>query len=205
MSSSHSSSATRWPPTSKISLRTGAVNGTGNTSEQYRSSAMACDNKLDGGGGADTLRRQRQRSILGGRGFDYLVGGDGNDTLKGGADVGLSGGRQRQGRHVRRSGRGRVPLPHQTPATWPPSAATSSTASRVASTGSSCGSLLTEFGISAANAFSGGFVLLTKDGYEHAWCSSIRMAGLTAPITLATVANANVVAGDLMLSSQFIL
>ena len=63
--------------------------------------------------------------------------------------------------------------------------------------------LLDEFGISAVNAFSGGFVQLTKDG-SNTLVQFDQNGGANSLITLATVANANVVAGDLMLDSQFI-
>ena len=69
-----------------LSLGGGALNGTGNTLHN-RMFGNSLDNKLDGGGGIDELNGAGGNdSLLGGLGSDHLNGDSGNDTLKGGAD-----------------------------------------------------------------------------------------------------------------------
>jgi Ca2+-binding RTX toxin-like protein len=188
----------------RLMLSTGAVNGTGNTLDNLIFGNLA-DNKLDGGGGADIISGgDGNDSILGGLGFDYLSGGSGNDTLKGGSDVDyLEGG---SGKDVMYGEAGKDGFLYRIEA--PGDLATlggdtingfQTGVDRIELT-----DLLTEFGISAANAFSGGFVLLTKDG-SNTLVQFDQNGGANSLITLATVANANVVAGDLMLDSQLIL
>jgi trimeric autotransporter adhesin len=187
-----------------LALDTGGVNGTGNALGNLII-GNGVDNKLDGGSGADVLRGGNGNdSILGGLGFDYLDGGSGNDTLKGGGDVDyLEGG---SGKDVMYGEAGKDGFLYRIddPAELATLGGDTINGFQTGVDRIELSDLLDEFGISAANAFSGGFVALTKDG-SNTLVQFDQNGGANSLITLATVANANVVAGDLMLDSQLIL
>jgi Ca2+-binding RTX toxin-like protein len=185
-------------------LDTGGINGTGNALGNLII-GNGVDNKLDGGSGADVLRGGNGNdSILGGLGFDYLDGGSGNDTLKGGGDVDyLEGG---SGADVMYGEAGKDGFLYRIddPAELATLGGDTINGFQTGVDRIELTDLLDEFGISAANAFSGGFVVL-KDTGADTLVQFDQNGGANSLITLATVTNANVVAGDLMLDSQFIL
>ena len=65
--------------------------------------------------------------------------------------------------------------------------------------------LLSEFGIDPDDAFTGKFVLLTKDGADTLVQFDKDGVGALNPLTIATVNNASVAASDLMLDAFVIL
>ena len=186
-------------------LGSGAVSGTGNASEN-RMFGNGADNKMDGGSGFDQLfGAAGNDSMLGGLGFDYLQGDGGNDTLKGGGDVDyLNGG---AGADVMFGEAGKDGFLYRISAPGDLATLGGDTINGF-QTGQDrieLSDLLDEFSIDAANAFSGGFVLLTKMGSDTLVRFDQDGFGGTGPVTLATVVGANVATTDLMLDEAFIL
>src|SRR5688572_9932762 len=147
-------------------LGAGAVSGTGNASEN-RMFGNGADNKMDGGSGFDQLfGAAGNDSMLGGLGVDYLQGDGGNDTLKGGGDVDyLNGG---AGADVMYGEAGKDGFLYRIAAVGELVTLGGDTINGF-QTGQDrieLSDLLDELAIDAANAFSGGFVLLTKLGSD---------------------------------------
>ena len=63
--------------------------------------------------------------------------------------------------------------------------------------------LISDFGIDPANAISGGYVFLTKLGDDTLVRFDKDAGGGASAVTLATVVDATVTAGDLLLDSSF--
>jgi trimeric autotransporter adhesin len=188
-----------------LALSSGAVNGTGNASDN-RMFGNGADNKLDGGGGFDLLfGAGGNDSMLGGLGFDYLDGGIGNDTLKGGGDVDyLNGG---AGADVMYGEAGKDGFLYRIDD--PAELATlggdiingfQSGVDRI-----ELASLLAEFAIDPDDAISGGYVLLKDTGADTLVQFDQNGFGGSGPVTLATVTKATVAVSDLMLDESFIL
>jgi trimeric autotransporter adhesin len=184
---------------------TGGLNGTGNALNNTIDGS-SFDNKIDGAGGNDQLYGGGGNdSILGGLGVDFLDGGSGNDTLKGGANHDLlEGGAGADVLHGDADFDGflyRINDPSQL-----------ATLGGDTINGFQTGvdkielsALLDEFGIDPADAFGDGNVLLTKVGPDTLVRFDQDGVGGVAAVTLATVAGANVVAGDLLLDGGLIL
>jgi Ca2+-binding RTX toxin-like protein len=189
----------------RLMLSTGAVNGTGNTLDNLIFGNLA-DNKLDGGGGADIIAGGGGNdSILGGLGFDYLSGGIGNDTLKGGGDVDyLEGG---SGADVMYGEAGKDGFLYRIddPAELATLGGDTINGFQTGVDRIELSDLLDEFSIDSANAFSGGYVLLSKMGSDTLVRFDQDGFGGSGPVTLATVVGANVATTDLMLNESFIL
>ncbi|HJT13140.1 MAG TPA: hypothetical protein VJ790_11030 [Dongiaceae bacterium] len=185
-------------------LGSGAVNGTGNASEN-RMFGNGADNKMDGGSGFDQLfGAAGNDSMLGGLGVDYLQGDGGNDTLKGGGDVDyLNGGAGADAMYGEAGKDGflyRIAAPGEL-------ATLGGDTINGFQTGQDrieLSDLLDQFSINAVDAFSGGFVLLTKMGSDTLVRFDQDGFGGTGPVTLATVVGANVATTDLMLDEAFI-
>ncbi len=188
-----------------LTLGFGALNGTGNALHN-RIVGNISDNKLDGGGGIDQLNGAGGNdSLLGGLGSDYLNGDSGNDTLKGGADIDfLSGG---AGADVMYGEAGKDGFLYRID-----DKAELATLGGDTIIGFQSGvdkieltDLLNEFGISAANAFSGGHVLLTTmNGIDVQVQFDKDGLGGAGPLTLATVTNANMTTSDLLVDTFFL-
>ena len=188
----------------QLTLEASGVNGTGNTGNN-RLNGNDLDNTLDGGAGNDALFGAAGKdSLLGGLGADFLSGGTGDDSLKGGA-----------GNDLLQGGAGADVM-------WGEAGADGflyrlglfddiNTLGGDTINGFQTGvdkielaDLLDDFGINPANAFSGGFVILTDLGTDTL-VQFDKDGGANSALTLATVTNANVVASDLMLDATFVI
>jgi Ca2+-binding RTX toxin-like protein len=188
-----------------LALSFGALNGTGNALHNHMFGNFE-DNKLDGGGGIDQLDGAGGNdSLLGGLGSDHLDGDSGNDTLKGGADKDfLNGG---AGADVMYGEAGQDGFLYRID-----DKAELATLGGDTIIGFQSGvdkieltDLLSAFGISAANAFSGGYVLLTTtNGIDTMVQFDTDGKGGTGPLTLATITNANLTTSDLLVDTFFI-
>lgn len=176
---------------------------TGNTGDNMLYSGKGNDT-LDGGNGDDGLYGGGGGdSLLGGAGIDYLVGGAGIDTLKGGAGIDylegglgadvLYGDAEMDGYAYRIGALGDL-----------------ATLGGDKIHGFQTGldkielvDLISDFGIDPANAISGGYVLLTKVGDDTLVRFDKDGGGAAGPVTLATVVDATVATGDLLLDSSF--
>ena len=164
-------------------LDAGAINGTGNALDNVMSGNVGA-NSLNGLGGRDALSGNDGNDTLkGGAGADWIEGGLGADTLFGEGDkdlffYGLDN---------------TVDLP-----------LLGGDVINGFQTGVDkidLSDLLDEFAINAANAFSGGFVLLTKMGSDtRVHFDQDGFAG-SGPVTLAIVVGANVATTDLVLDA----
>ena len=186
-------------------LGSGAVSGTGNASEN-RMFGNGADNKMDGGSGFDQLfGAAGNDSMLGGLGFDYLQGDGGNDTLKGGGDVDYLNGGAGADVMFGEAGKDGFLYPISAPGDLATLGGDTINGFQTGQDRIELSDLLDEFSIDAANAFSGGFVLLTKLGSDTLVRFDQDGFGGTGPVTLATVVGANVATTDLMLDEAFIL
>ena len=187
------------PNVEDLTLAVGAVNGTGNTLDNVMTGNNA-DNKLDGGVGVDWIEgRNGDDTIIGGLGHGILLGEGGNDTLRGGTtwDV-LVGG---AGADLLIGDAGGDVFIYQI-----------DDKSELATLGNDkingfqtgfdrieLTDLLETYGIDADDAFSGGFVRLTKSGSDTLVQFDVDgAAGAASPLTMATAVNATVAADDLM-------
>ena len=186
-----------------LTLLTGGVNGTGNTLDNSIE-GNGGGNQLDGGAGNDTLNGNGGFDLLlGGTGHDWLQGDAGVDTLKGGAGIDVLDG-----------GLGSDVLYGEADKDYFLIRGDSSELLLIgndAINGFQTGKdkielsvLLDEFGTVDANAFSGGFVLLTKDGADTLVQFDKDGFGGSAAVTVATVVNASVATSDLYVSEYVI-
>jgi Ca2+-binding RTX toxin-like protein len=188
----------------QLTLEVGAVNGTGNTGNN-RLNGNDADNKLDGGSGNDALFGGAGKdSLLGGLGNDFLSGAIGDDSLKGGGGndllIGGAGADVMWGEAGADGFLYRLGLFDNI-----------NTLGGDTINGFQTGvdkieltDLLDDFGINPANAFSGGYVILTKVGTDTL-VQFDKDGGANSVLTLATVTNANVAASDLMLDATFVI
>jgi len=188
-----------------LTLGAGALNGTGNALFNVMTGNSA-DNKLDGAGGLDFLDGAGGNdSLLGGAGADRLEGGSGADTLKGGADADfLEGG---AGADVTYGDAGKDGFLYRVDD--PSELATlggdtiigfQSGVDKIELT-----DLLNEFGILAANAFSGKHVLLsTTNGVDTLVQFDKDGVGGTGPVSLATVTNAQLLQSDVVVDALLV-
>ncbi len=179
-----------------------ALNGTGNTLNNELN-GNTLNNKLDGGGGNDLADGgEGKDTVLGGAGNDELFGafgddtlsgGTGNDTLEGGAGADTMSGDA--GKDVFR-------YVINNPGDLVTVAGDTITGFQTSQDKIDLADLLDQFAVDPADAFSDGFVLLTKVGANTLVQFDSDGAGVfgALPITLATVTNATVAQTDITLA-----
>jgi Ca2+-binding RTX toxin-like protein len=187
----------------ELTLGTGALNGTGNTLDNTID-GNSSGNKLDGGIGNDLLRGfNGADSLTGGTGHDWMEGGNGVDTLRGGAGTDLLDG-----------GLGSDVLYGDADLDYFLFRAEAADLALIGNDlvhGFQTGKdkielsvLLDEFAVPDASAFSGGYVLLTKDGADTLVQFDKDGFGGSAAVTVATVVNASVATSDLYVSEYVV-
>jgi Ca2+-binding RTX toxin-like protein len=183
-------------------LEGAALNGTGNTLNNELN-GNALDNKLDGGAGNDfadggegkdtVLSGAGNDELFGVSGDDTLSGGTGNDTLEGGAGADTMSGDA--GKDVFR-------YEIQDNGDLATLGGDTINGFQTGQDKIDLADLLDQFAVDPADAFSDGFVLLTKVGANTLVQFDSDGAGVfgALPVTLATVTNATVTQTDITLA-----
>jgi Ca2+-binding RTX toxin-like protein len=184
-----------------LTLNSGGFGGKGNALGNIILGNDFFGNPLDGGGGDDTISGAGGGdTLLGGLGNDSLDGGLGSDMLKGGAglDV-LDGG---LGADTMLGELGQDYFVYRLAATTdlPSLGGDTINGFQTGTDRIELTDLLTDFGIDAATAFDGGFVLLTKSGADTlVQFDKDGTSGVSGALTLATVTKAGVAESDVLL------
>jgi Ca2+-binding RTX toxin-like protein len=179
-----------------------ALNGTGNTLNNELN-GNTLDNKLDGGAGNDLVDGgEGKDTVLGGAGNDELFGGFGDDTLSGGTgNDTLEGG---NGADIMAGDAGQDVFRYviNNPGDLVTVAGDTINGFQTGQDKIDLADLLDQFAVDPADAFSDGFVLLTKAGANTLVQFDSDGAGVfgALPVTLATVANATVAQADIILA-----
>jgi Ca2+-binding RTX toxin-like protein len=176
----------------------GGTKGTGNTLDNDIVGNIL-DNTLDGRGGNDFLDGGAGNdSLLAGAGGDGLIGGSGNDTLKGGAGNDFIDGGFGNDIIFGEAGKDIIGLGTVNAGDLPLLGHDIINGFQSGSDSIFMSDLLQGFGIDAADAFIGGYILLTKNGADTL-VQFDSDGGANSAVTLATVVNATVATSDIEL------